>query len=275
MPTVTNLLKLFNRRFPHTAKKYVRESLPENGLLMKAAKLLYLPYQWLIGVPLFVLSTVLFSLIAMILVPWKGPKATANYSAIPWARLGCYMIPVFLKIRGREHVDPAQSYVIAANHQSHVDILIIYGWIGIDFKWVMKESIRKIPFMGKACDAMGHVFIDRSNPAAAISSIERAKARIQNGTSILFFPEGTRSRDGHLQDFKKGAFRTALDLNLPILPVTINGTKTILQKNSSRIFPGKVEMIFHPPVETAPFTADRMEDLMKIVRASIQSELAS
>ena len=241
---------------------------------MKIARILYLPYQWLIASPIFAASTALFSLIAIILVPWKGAKVAARYSGIPWARVACYLTPVFLKIRGRENVDPFQSYVIAVNHQSHVDILILYGWVGIDFKWVMKESIRKIPFIGIACDRMDHVFIDRSNPAAAIASIERAKEKITNGTSILFFPEGTRSKDGHLQKFKKGAFRTALDLNLPILPVTINGTKNILQKHSSRLFPGRVEMIFHPPVDTAVFSADRMEDLMETVKSSIQSELA-
>lgn len=246
---------------------------PGKGFILKATRVLYFPYQWLIAYPLFAVITMIASLMCMVLVPWKGPKTAGNIAAIPWARMGCWLTPVILTVRGRHHINPVQSYIIAANHQSHFDILIIYGWMGIDFKWVMKESIRKVPFLGHACEVMGHIFIDRSNTKAALMSIQNAKSKIKDGTSIFFFPEGTRSRDGVLKEFKKGAFRMALDLNLPILPVTINGTKNILPKHSSSLFPGKVEMIIHPPIDTAPFTADTLDELVEVVKASIQSKI--
>ena len=166
-----------------------------------------------------------------------------------------------------------RSYVVVANHQSHYDILIIYGWLGVDFKWVMKHTIRDIPFIGSSCNQLGHIFIDRSNTEAAIQSIEDAKSRITEGTSIFFFPEGTRSEDCHVQPFKKGAFRLALDLNLPILPITLNGTRNVLPKNSSKLLPGKIEMIMHPPIETSSYKAETIQDLMDRTQSIIQSGL--
>jgi 1-acyl-sn-glycerol-3-phosphate acyltransferase len=163
--------------------------------------------------------------------------------------------------------------VIVANHQSHYDIFLLYGWLGVDFKWVMKQELRKAPMIGIACDRLGHIFVDRSNREAAIASLETAKDRIREGTSVFFFPEGTRSRDGELQSFKKGAFRMAMDLNLPILPITLVGTRRIMPPDSLDIFPGAARMIIHPPVAISPFRDNDRGELMTVVRRAIESGL--
>ncbi len=182
---------------------------------------------------------------------------------------------MLIKVSGQGNIDKKQSYVIAANHQSQFDIFVLYGWIGIDFKWVMKQELRNLPVIGIACEKVGHIFIDRSNTAAAIESINTAKKKVVNGTSVLFFPEGTRSRDGKLRNFKKGAFRFALDFGIPILPITITGTRKILPPDSIDLFPGTAHMIIHQPVDTAGYNEENIHELMEKVKDVINSGLSS
>ncbi len=223
---------------------------------------LFQVYKWIFVFPFFAVSTVIFGSLAIIL-SYFIPAQMATFCGVIWARIAAWSAFIRLRVQGREHVDPQQSYVIVANHQSAVDIIVLYGWLGIDFRWVMKQEIRKVPFLGYACYRVGHIYIDRQNKAAAIKSLQAAKARIRGGTSVLFFPEGTRTRGSELQAFKKGAFKMAVDLGLPILPVTLSGTGRIMPTKSIRLMPGRVGMRFHPPIATAGLTDDDIESLMQ------------
>jgi 1-acyl-sn-glycerol-3-phosphate acyltransferase len=191
-----------------------------------------------------------------------------------WAKLHIHLDPVWITVLGRQNIDPKQSYVVVANHQSNFDIFVLYGKLGVDFKWVMKSELRKAPVLGVACEKMGHIYIDRSNTQAAIASLQEAKRKIVNGTSVLFFPEGTRTRSGELGEFKKGAFQMALDLGLPILPVTITGTRKVLPPKTVDLFPGSVRMQIHAPVDVSGTTRETLGDLMARVREIIQSGMA-
>jgi len=199
-----------------------------------------------------------------------GPKAASVFGVV-WARLNSWVTPILVQIRGRENIDKAQSYVIVSNHQSQYDIFVLYGWLGIDFKWVMKIELRKVPALGIACEKIGHIFIDRSNTEAALHSLDEAKSKIVNGTSVIFFPEGTRSKDGNLGRFKKGAFKMALDLDIPILPVTISGTRAILPTKTIDIFPGRAYMTIHPPVDISGYDNGSVKNLMTEVHSIIES----
>lgn len=234
---------------------------------------LYQPYKWLVMIPMFALSTVTFGCLAVVLATLIDTRYASVLCGTLWARLNAYLTPIRVAVIGREHVDPKQSYVITANHQSGYDIYVLYGWLGIDFKWVLKQELRRAPALGIACDRLGHVFIDRSNTEAAIRSLEVAKRRIVGGTSVLFFPEGTRSEDGRLLPFKKGAFRMALDLGLPILPVTLVGTRQILPPNTIRLFPGSAQLIFHPPIDVSGIDRSSVPALIEEVRRTIESGL--
>lgn len=241
---------------------------------MKNIKILYYPYQiykYLIFIPLLVIIT--FSMGLMGIPVTMISLKVASIAAIVWARLLSFFVPMFVKVKGKENIKKRQSYVVVANHQSHFDILAAYGWLGIDFRWVMKIELRKVPIMGYACYKLGHVFVDRKNKDAAIKSIEDAKARIKNGVSIFFFPEGTRSKNGQLLQFKKGAFRFALDLGLPILPVTISGTKDILPSGTRDIFPGKVEMTIHRPIDISKYNESNLDELVSITKMEIEKGL--
>lgn len=234
---------------------------------------LYGIYQWLILAPVLLVSTLFFGTLAIVMVPLAGPRFARYYSGLIWARVVAWATPVRVRVVGREHIDPDQSYVIVSNHLSHYDVLTLYGWLEIDFKWVMKKELKKLPMIGYACHKLDHIFIDRANRAAAIASLNEARQNLSAGTSILFFPEGTRSRSGHLMRFKKGAFKMAVDLDLPILPVALVGTRDVMPADSWHVFPGQVFLIFHPPVATDEYNDDTMDRLMENVRETIQTSL--
>ncbi|NLA41551.1 MAG: 1-acyl-sn-glycerol-3-phosphate acyltransferase [Smithella sp.] len=236
-------------------------------------RILYQPYKWLIFAPYLAVSTLFFGALTMVLAVVTNPRITSFICGTIWARLNGYLTPMRVRVTGRNNIVKTQSYVIVANHQSQYDIFVLYGWLGIDFKWVMKQELRKVPGIGIGCEKVGHIFIDRSNREKALASLGAAKEKIVNGTSVIFFPEGTRSRDGRLGVFKKGAFKMAVDLRLPILPITIVGTRDILPTDSTDLFPGRAHMMIHPPIDTADYTDDNLDELMDRARRVIESGL--
>ncbi|MBW2591720.1 MAG: 1-acyl-sn-glycerol-3-phosphate acyltransferase [Deltaproteobacteria bacterium] len=238
----------------------------------RVLRILYQPYKFLIFAPVVILSTFIIATIAVGLAAVAGPKAAGKMGII-WSRINAWATPMPVTVQGRENINKEISCVVVSNHQSQYDIFVLYGWLGIDFKWVMKQELRNIPGLGIACEKIGHIFIDRSNTQAALDSINAAREKIVNGTSVLFFPEGTRSKSAKMGTFKKGAFRFALDLGLPILPVTIQGTRKILPASSFDLFPGRAIMIIHPLVDTSGYSDETLPDLMDAVRKIIASDL--
>lgn len=236
-------------------------------------RILYQPYKWLIFAPYLAVSTLFFGSLTVVLAVVTNPRITSFICGTVWSRLNGYLTPIRVRVTGRGNIDPTQSYVIVANHQSQYDIFVLYGWLGIDFKWVMKQELRKVPGIGIGCEKVGHIFIDRSNHEKAVASLRAAKEKIVNGTSVIFFPEGTRSRDGSLGVFKKGAFKMAVDLRLPILPITIVGTRDILPTDTVDLFPGCARMIIHKPIDIAGYTNDNLGELVDRARGVIESGL--
>ena len=234
---------------------------------------IYQPYKYLVFAPAVGLVTMVQASLAFVLSLVTSPRTASRLSAVPWARILAFMAPMRVRVEGRENIDPHQSYVLVSNHQSQFDILMLYGWLGVDFKWVMKQELRSVPGIGMACDRLGHIFIDRSNHAVAMATLDAAKKKIVDGTSVMFFPEGTRSRDGKLKRFKKGAFRMAVDLELPILPLTVTGTRDVLPADTSDLMPGSARLIIHPPVSVDGKTAHDCRDLSNEVREIIASAL--
>ena len=233
----------------------------------------YQIYSWLIFLPYVAISTLFFGVLAVVSAFLVGPKIASFIGGAGWCRLIGYATPIFVTVHGRGNIDKRQSYVIIANHQSHYDIPLLYGWLGIDFKWVMKKELRKIPGLGIGAEKVGHIFIDRSNTQKAIESIRIAKTKIKDGTSVVFFPEGTRTNDGKVKRFHKGAFNMAGELQIPILPITIVGTNRILPARSVLICPGKVKMVIHPPISVEEYNKTNVRELMKRSKEVIASAL--
>jgi 1-acyl-sn-glycerol-3-phosphate acyltransferase len=215
------------------------------------------PVRWLIApwtvavwFPLVLAATAFFGIAAILLAGVS--RHAAFLTGVGWARILCWASFVRVRVAGRQRAAPGTSYVIVANHQGNFDILALYGFLGLPFRWVMKQELRRVPILGWACERIGHIYVDRSDSHAAIASLDAAKPRLAGGVSAVFFPEGTRSPDGRLLPFKKGAFRFARQLELPLLPVSIRGSRRVLPKGSIFPRPGTLEVRFHEPIPNAP-----------------------
>jgi len=192
-----------------------------------------------------------------------------------WARLVCGTNLTRVSVHGLEHIRDGQAYVIMSNHQSFFDVWAFYSRFPLPFRWVLKEELRRMPFLGPSCARMGCVFVDRKDRAKSIQRLRDARPLFEQGISLMIFPEGTRSADGHLQHFKKGGFHVALDAGLPILPVTIIGSRRLLPARSLRPLPGgHIRIQVHPPVETEGYSRERMGELVEAVRSAIGEGLA-
>ena len=185
-------------------------------------KYLYIIYQYLIAIPLILVITLFTALVTVICFPWKN-GAFPHAVQVFWSRSIIRLLLVPITVTGQENIRKGQSYVFVSNHQSFLDVFAIYGWLPANFKWLMKKELRRVPFVGFACKVAGHIFVDRANPVAALHSIKEIEAELQNGVSTVIFPEGTRTKTGEMGRFKRGAFQVALDLHLPIIPISLTG----------------------------------------------------
>lgn len=180
-----------------------------------------------------------------------------------------------LVVDGLEHVDPKRPTIYVANHQSTVDIPALFVALPVNFRYVAKQQLKHVPFIGWYLTLAGHVFVDRRNRSSAIQSLEKAGAQIRAGTSIAIFGEGTRSDDCTVLPFKKGPFALALAAKVPICPVTIEGSGEMMPKNSWRIRPRPIYVRVGAPIETAHYDESQREQLIKVVRdAIIEQSLA-
>src|SRR5438445_4048252 len=158
-----------------------------------------------------------------------------------WARMILWTARVRVKISGIEKVKPGCPYVLCVNHQSHMDIPILLAGLPFQFRFAAKKELFRYPFLGWHLRRSGHISINRENPRAAVKSLRDAAAAIQKGAPILIFPEGGTSRDGGIKPFKGGGFMLATRSNTELVPVTIRGSRAVLQPGTYHARGGKVE----------------------------------
>lgn len=231
-------------------------------------------YHITIFLPIAIITTIICCTIIVILLPIAGNAKWGSYPAKAWARILTTFSLVRVKVHGAQNIDPNSSYIFVANHQSLYDMPLVYGWLKNNFKWIIKKEFRKMPIMGKTCELMGHIFIDRTNPMRAKQSLDIAKQKLKQGNSSIFlFPEGTRTRNGQIGKFKRGAFTIARDLHLPIVPITINGAFNALPKGLNYITPGSIEMIIHSPIDTTNLNDENLNEVINQVKTIIQTDL--
>jgi len=216
-----------------------------------------------------VLSTIFWGLTAIIASFFTRTGNPVHIIARIWARGILYVSRIKVTVNGLENIDPAQSYVYMSNHQSNFDIPVLLAYLPVQFRWLAKAELFKIPIFGRAMRGAGYVKIDRFNQEAAFESLGEAAGKMKNGVSVMIFPEGTRSRDGNIRPFKKGGFVMAVDAGVPIVPIVLRGTWTIMDKSSLRINTGEVSLNIEPPIATTGYTRENKDDLIKSVRAVI------
>ena len=237
-------------------------------------KILFWPYQlyvWLILLPFIALWSLFMGGLAVVVAMAVSQSFSSRVVARSWARVCAWLTPIFVTVEGRENAKAGQSYIVVCNHESQYDILLIYGWLDLDLKWVMKKELRKIPGIGIGCEKVGHIIVDRKDPEQARAAINNTLKVLDDDIGILFFPEGTRSRTDRLLPFKKGAFRVAVDQQVPLLPMTVVGTRNVLPAGSFRLFPGRVKLIIHPPIDTTGLDLQDVRALMEQTRSVIDS----
>jgi 1-acyl-sn-glycerol-3-phosphate acyltransferase len=180
-----------------------------------------------------------------------------------WSWLILRTSAVTVKVEGMHRLDPSRSYVFAANHQSIYDIPIVFASLPFQLRIIAKESLGKIPFMGWHLQRTGHVLVDRARPGAG--TVKKMAKLVADGHSLIVFPEGTRSTDGGVARFKGGSFVIALDAGLPIVPISIVGSRHVMLKGDLTVRPGAVTLIVHDPIETAGSTRDAARALAEHV----------
>ena len=235
-------------------------------------KLLYRIYQFCIAAPLLIGATILTAIITMLGTALGNAHFWGYTPGKLWSRFFCWILLLPVKVTGQENVDTHTSYVFVANHQGVFDIFLIYGYLGRNFKWMMKKSLRNLPFVGQACEAAGHIFVDNSGPKKIAQTISQARNTLQHGTSLVVFPEGRRTETGQMGTFKKGAFTLAQELQLPIVPMTINGSFQVLPRTR-----GFINFVsWHPLTLTIHAPIQPQEDLkatMDQAKATIENAL--
>ena len=208
-------------------------------------------FRALFVIPFALFLTLLVSLITLFktLVLGGGADSVQGLAAW-WAGSICRVSGVRVSVKGTEHLDPEKPYIFAANHQSQFDIFVLQGFLGVNFRWLAKKELFTVPIWGAAMRRAGYIPIDRSHGRQAIKSLDEAARKISAGTSVIIFPEGTRSIDGKLHEFKAGAMVLAIKSGVPIVPVAIIGTFGILPKGSLLMNPGMVQIRVGQPIST-------------------------
>jgi len=234
------------------------------SILISAAKVL-----WISLCAVFI-SLVMFVPVTLAALMSNTGNLAFTLSKI-WAYFMLYATGVRIVIRNREKIRPGTSYIIIANHQSEYDILAIVTSLRIQFRWIIKKELRRVPLFGYALYISRNIFIDRSDGKKAIASIHAGMDRLPPGTSVMFFAEGSRSADGVIREFKKGGFIMALEKHLPILPVTVNGSRKVLPKKSLVFRPGTIEVVVGDPIETSGLAREDLPVLMQKTRDVIVS----
>ena len=239
-------------------------------------KVFYLIYQAIIAFPVMVIMTIITALEVGIGTTIGNGHFWGYYPGRWWAQiiLKAFLIPV--KVEGRENLEKNQSYVFVSNHQGIFDIFMIYGHLGRNFKWMMKYQLRKIPFVGYACEKSHQIFVDKRGPKKIRKTYETAREILQEGYSVTVFPEGARSFTGHMGTFKKGAFALADELQLPVVPLTINGSFDILPL--TRVFINFVSwhpmsLTIHQPIYPTGQGPENVEATLRQAYDSVMSAL--
>ena len=238
-------------------------------------KYLYNTYQLLIALPLIVIETVIICSCIIVGAALGFGHFWANYPPRLWARIILWLLFIPVKVEGRNRLDPKESYVFVANHQGAYDIFLIYGHLNRNFKWMMKYQLRKIPFVGFACAKTHQIFVDKRGPKKIKATYDLARETLQDGTSVTVFPEGSRSYTGHMGVFKKGAFALADELQLPVVPLTINGSFNVMPRMKDWHFATwhPLSLTIHQPVYPVGHGLANVQATMNQAYDSVMSAL--
>jgi 1-acyl-sn-glycerol-3-phosphate acyltransferase len=237
---------------------------------------LYRIYQLFVAVPLALLYT-LFTVTIITIGCTIGNGHYWGYAPGHWwGRVILWLMLIPVRVEGRQHLEKDQSYVFVANHQGAFDIFLVYGYLGRNFKWMMKHQLRSIPFVGYASEKSHQIFVDKRGPRKVKATYDAARSTLQGGTSLTVFPEGARTFTGHMGKFKKGAFALADELQLPVVPLTINGSFNIMPRMRDGHFVcwHPLSLTIHQPIYPIGQGPENVEATLRQSYDAVMSALA-
>ena len=224
-------------------------------------------------IPLIYALTILWGTLSAFAALANGTGRLQHACARWWARCLLAVCGVRVRVRGAEHLEAGRTYVFSANHQSYLDIPVVFAWLPADFRIMAKASLFHFPFLGWHLRRSGHMPVERNNPARAARSLLAAAGHVRRGTAVFIFPEGGRSPDGRLREFKSGAFLLAIKAETPVVPVSIQGTYAALPMHSWHVRPALVDVHLHSPIATSGMTSHSSKALAAQVHETIARDL--
>lgn len=219
------------------------------------------------------ISMVVLSIAAVVVTLFDKSGNGAHKCARLWAGGILKIAGIRIEISGVEHLDRDHPQILASNHQGTFDIFVLLATLPIQFRWVVKKQLYRIPFLGMAMKGAGYIPIDRDNSRQALKDLKNAGAKLKTGCSVVIFPEGTRSLTGELGPFKRGSMLLATYSGNPVVPVSISGTFTILKKGSFLIYPHQVRVVVHSPIKVSALNGKEQKELSELVRLIIAEDL--
>ncbi len=219
--------------------------------------------------PLIGVATVVMGTISLLSSAFDATGALQHKVAVSWARMLLRICLVQVDVIGAGRLDPAAHYVFCSNHFSLIDTPLMFGSMPRPFRILARHGLWKIPFLGWHLDRAGHMPVNRENPREAVKNIAEAAKKIRTGYSILLFPEGGRTRGDRMRPFKPGAAHIAIKADVPIVPMAIVGTRTILPPGSSHLHPGRAELRIGDPIPTTGMANRDGKELIRRVQQEV------
>ena len=238
-------------------------------------KYLYRVYQLFIALPIIVVYTIITAIMIIVGCAIGNAHFWGYYPGKWWGWLIIKVLLLPVTVEGRGNVEKDKSYVFVANHQGAFDIFLVYGFLNRNIRWMMKYQILKIPFVGAACKASKQILVDKRGPKKIKATYDHARAMLTGGTSLMVFPEGARTFTGHMAPFKRGAFMLADELQLPVVPLTINGSFDILPRMKGLAFVTwhPLSLTIHKPIHPQGQGAEEIKRMMDSSYSTIMSAL--
>ncbi len=229
----------------------------------------------LIADPAIVLATILYGTVSLIAAVFDKTGAIPTRVARAWGRLLLAVSGVKVRVEGLEHIDPGGSYIFVSNHLSYMDTPVVLSKVPVQFRFLAKRGLFQIPLLGTHLRQAGHIPVPREDPRAAVKTMQIAAETVANKKiSLLIFPEGGRSHDGQLRPFKEGAVYIAVKAGVPLVPMTLLGTREVLPFGSGVVLPGEVTLRILPPIYTTGLTLKDRGRVTEEIRELILKQLS-
>lgn len=259
--------------------------------MKKKRSALYVIYQAVVLIPVLVLVTIWAGSTMAVMCTLAGwlrdclpfrlgiltkPDWWGSFASRWWGKIIIRTALLEVEVKGRENIDRNVSYVFTANHQGAFDILLVCGYLDAEVRWMMKRALEKVPFLGMGCKYAGYVFVDKGTAAQVRSTYRNAEKVLKDGASLMVFPEGARSFTGHMGVFRRGAFMLADELQLPVVPMTINGSFDVMPRNNDGIFVHrhKLSLTIHKPIYPISQGTENIKHLKQKSYDTIMSAIA-